>query len=261
MPAVSSTGDADQLGADVTADVTIDRLLGGTVLICQPDRGYRVAIDPVLLAAAVSAAPGDRILDVGAGTGAVSLCLAKRVTGLSIVAVERDAVAVGLARRSVTLNGLEAVVEIVEADLTQLPTELRRQTFDHVVTNPPFLEPARAGANPGSKSSAHIESVGLGEWVQSCLRRLRPEGRLTLIQRADRLDLILAALSGAAGDVRILPLWPKADAARATRVLVSARKGSRGPLRLLRGLDLHQADGRYTSTIDSVLRRGDALDL
>ena len=69
-------------------DLTDDALLGGRLRFQQPARGYRVAIDPVLLAAAVPASSGARVLDVGAGTGAASLCLAARAPECQIVGLE-----------------------------------------------------------------------------------------------------------------------------------------------------------------------------
>jgi tRNA1(Val) A37 N6-methylase TrmN6 len=61
---------------------TEDGLLGGSVRLIQQAGGYRVAIDPVLLAAAVPAAAGDHVLDAGAGVAAAALCLAARVPGV-----------------------------------------------------------------------------------------------------------------------------------------------------------------------------------
>ena len=63
---------------------TEDKLLDGRVTFLQPRHGYRVAIDPVLLAAAVPARSGDRILDLGSGTGAASLCLAARLQDVHV---------------------------------------------------------------------------------------------------------------------------------------------------------------------------------
>ena len=60
----------------IDASVSEDALLGGRVILRQPTEGYRVAIDPVLLAAAIPAGPGDMVLDVGSGVGAAALCLA-----------------------------------------------------------------------------------------------------------------------------------------------------------------------------------------
>ena len=53
---------------------TEDSLLGGKIMMRQPVQGYRVAIDPLLLAASISVEPGESVLDVGAGVGAAGLC-------------------------------------------------------------------------------------------------------------------------------------------------------------------------------------------
>ena len=94
--------------------LTDDHLLGGRVRFSQPARGYRVAIDPVLLAAAVPARAGERVLDAGAGTGAASLCLAARVPECRIVGLELQRPLQRIASHNVTQNGLDARVEMVE---------------------------------------------------------------------------------------------------------------------------------------------------
>ena len=66
-------------------ELSDDRLLGGRLRFSQPRRGYRTAIDPVLLAAAVAAESAETVLDVGTGTGATALCLAARVPGCMVV--------------------------------------------------------------------------------------------------------------------------------------------------------------------------------
>jgi len=77
-------------GLTAGADLTEDALLGQRVRLRQPRRGYRAAIDPVLLAAAVPARAGDRVLELGAGVGAAALCLAARVAGCFVTLLERD---------------------------------------------------------------------------------------------------------------------------------------------------------------------------
>lgn len=242
-------------------DVTSDALLGGRVTIIQPRRGYRVAVDPVLLAAAVAADQGDTVLDAGAGTGAVALCLAARVGGCKVVGLERDPQVADLARRAVELNAMADRVEIIAGDLAEPPAALRGRSFDHVVTNPPYVEAARAGARGGARDAAHVEGLTLAAWLAACLRRLHPRGMLTLIHRADRLTEILATLDGPCGALSVMPIWTKPEAAPASRVIIAARKGTRGGTRLLRGLTLHQEGGGYTSEAEAVLRDAAPLSL
>jgi tRNA1(Val) A37 N6-methylase TrmN6 len=117
-------------------------------------------------------------------------------------------------------------------------------TADLVVTNPPFglAGQGRPSRHQG-RQAAHVLAVGhsLGDWLSGCLDLVAPRGTLLIIHRADALSDIVAALRGRAGDLTILPVYPRADA-DATRVLVRARKGSRGPTRLAPPLILHEGD-------------------
>jgi tRNA1(Val) A37 N6-methylase TrmN6 len=246
----------------VAEHLTDDHLLGGRVRFSQPARGYRVAIDPVLLAAAVPAREGERVLDAGAGTGAASLCLAARVPACRIVGLELQRPLQRIASHNVMQNGLDARVEMIEGRLERPPPRLVAASFDHVMTNPPHLAAGATSPSPDrARTLAHVEtSLDLAGWLAGCLRMLRHDGRLTLIHRADRLSEVLAALLGRAGEVVVVPLWPAAGRP-AKRVLVQARKDARGPLRLLPGLVLHDEHGSFHPWLEDVLRHGRALDL
>ena len=237
-----------------------DTLLGGRLRLFQPQGGYRVAIDPVLMAAAVPAASGDQVLDAGVGSGAAALCLASRVPGCRVAGVDREPALLDLARAAVAANALEDRIELIEADLAGPAPSLGGRNFDHVMSNPPFLD-QHAGTPPPDplRRAAHVASVPIAAWIAFCLRRLRPRGILTLIHRADRLDGLMAALAGAAGGTIVVPLWPRADGGDARRVIVRTIKGSRAPCRIVRGLVLHRPDGHLTAEAEAILRSGAAL--
>ena len=96
---------------------TENSLLGGKVRLLQKQDGYRTAIDPVLLAAAVSAKAGETVLDLGCGVGAVSLCLHTRISGLKITGLDVQKPLVDLARRNSALNNCEDSILFVEDNL------------------------------------------------------------------------------------------------------------------------------------------------
>ena len=247
--------------------VAEDALLGGRVRLVQPAEGYRAAIDPVFLAAAVPAAAGESVLDVGAGAGAAALCLAARVADVRVRGVEVAPDLVRLAVGNAGLNGLGGRVEFIAGDLLRPPARLAAGSFDHVMANPPYLPEGRGHPPPdAAKRAAQVEgAAGLEDWLRFCVAMVRPKGSVTLIHRADRLDAVLAVLRDGAGGIVVFPLWPGAgrggDAAPAKRVIVRARKGIAGPLRLAPGLVLHEAGGAFTPEAEAVLRDAGGLTL
>jgi tRNA1(Val) A37 N6-methylase TrmN6 len=247
----------------VPDQLTEDSLLDGAVRFSQPAQGYRVAIDPVLLAAAIPASAGERVLDAGAGTGAASLCLAARVPDCRIVGVEIERTLARIANHNIEQNGRAGQVEVITGNLEQPPPRLSGASFDHVMTNPPHLAFGDSPASPvPGRALAHQEGdLDLRRWLAGCMRMLKPGGRLTLIHRSDRLPEILAALAGTIGDLVLFPLWPASDRRPAKRILVQGRRGARGKIRLMRGLVLHEPDGSYSEAATAVLRQGRSLPL
>jgi tRNA1(Val) A37 N6-methylase TrmN6 len=245
-----------------TIDITRDTVLGGRVQLAQPARSYRVAIDPVLLAAAVPARPGDSVLELGSGVGAASLCLAARVPGCTVVGLELQASLVALATANATANGLAERVSFVTGDVADPPAAVAGRRFDHVLANPPHLAVGTATAPPDAgKAAAHIEGdAALALWLEAMLRLVKRKGTLTLIHRAERLADIIGGLRGRAGAMVVYPLWPRAGCA-AKRILFAARRDVATPLRIAAGMALHGADGQFTPAAEAVLRDGRALDL
>ena len=238
------------------AVLTEDALLDGRVRLLQPRRGYRVAVDAVLLAAAVHPAPGDRVLDLGAGVGAVGLCLARRVSDCSVVGIEVQPALAELARRNATLNGLADRVQILVHDLAQpLPAGLDR--FEQVVSNPPYLAAAVADPPPDpSKALATVESsADLGRWLEVAVGALKPAGTLTLVHRSDRLEEIAAHLARlGCGALTVKRLPP------AARVLVRARRVPTPSRTESPPLVLHRPEGGYSAAAEAILRGAAALD-
>ena len=234
---------------------TEDTLLGGRVRVLQPRRGYRVAVDAVLLAAAIDAARGARVLDLGAGVGAVGLCLAARVAGCAVTGIEVQPALAQLAERNAALNGMSERVRTIIHDLARpLPSDLG--SFDHVVTNPPYLTAAVADPSPDpSKALATVESsADLARWLAVAAGAAKSAGTLLIVQRSDRLEEIIGHLVRLGwGDVAIKRLPP------AARVLVRARRAAALRRVEVPPLVLHRADGGYTDAAEAVLRHAAPL--
>ncbi|MBB3993225.1 tRNA1(Val) A37 N6-methylase TrmN6 [Sulfitobacter undariae] len=241
------------------SDLTCDAFLGGLVQLWQPRRGYRAGVDPVLLAATIPAVSGQRVLELGCGVGAAVLCLGARVTGLTLTGVEREATYAELAAR----NGAGAL-EVVTADIADLPLMLRQRQFDHVLANPPYWRrDASIAASDPTREAALGEQTPLALWVEVAAKRLAPKGYLHFIHRAERLPDLLAALPNDMGSIEVLPIAARVGRA-AERVILRARKSGRADFCLHAPLILHRGDAhvdgdQYCQKVRDALRIGAAL--
>lgn len=238
----------------------VDGLFDGSVSLRQPARGHRVGADAVLLAAAAPKIAGGLIVDVGAGVGAVGLALALWNPQANVALLEKNPAAAALARENIPLNGLADRVRVVEADLFDPGARKAAnlsEAADLVVTNPPYLAPGAARASPDpDRAMAHVlDEGGVEKWLRAALSLLRPGGVLVAIHRADALAELLAATSGRLGELRLVPIFPR-EGEKAMRVILRGRKGSKGPLALMPGFVLHEADGRFTPLADDIHRHG-----
>ncbi|WP_296329586.1 methyltransferase [Reyranella sp.] len=212
-------------------------------------------MDAVLLAAAVDAKPGESVLDLGAGVGAVGLCIAARVPDCHVTGIELQPALAALAARNAVLNdAADRVVTVVHDLAHPLPPGLG--PFDHVVTNPPYLPAAVADPSPDrSKALATVESsADLARWLTVATEALKPAGTLLVIHRSDRLEEIVGALVRFGwGDVTVKRLPP------AARVLVRARRADELRRHDAQPLVLHRPESGYTDEAEAILRHGQPL--
>jgi tRNA1(Val) A37 N6-methylase TrmN6 len=242
---------------------SLDAILGGRLRLRQTRDGHRVGLDAILLAAAAGP-PVARLVDVGAGVGAVGLALLQRWPEATGELIEIDPDLAALAEENAALNGLAERARVAVADALDAKSRraagLKDEAADLVVANPPYLAADAARVSPNARRArAHVAGGGpaaLADWVVACLALLKPGGRFVMIQRADALPALLPAFAGRLGGLALRPVHPRADAP-AIRLLISGTKGSKAPLQFLPGLTLHEADGSATS-LAAAIQRGEA---
>ncbi|MBP9752391.1 MAG: methyltransferase [Proteobacteria bacterium] len=243
----------------VPQPLTEDSLLDGRVRFFQPKDGFRVAMDSVFLSAAVQAEPNQTVLDVGAGVGAASLCLATRLPYIRVIGVELQREYVRLSFDNAKINNLNHRVEVLQGDLLRPPPRLAASTYDHVMANPPYHGADHHASPNNSKATANHEgTVGLEQWIKFCLLMAKPKGMITLVHKMDRLDEVLYYSYGKMGCIRIFPLWA-GDKKEAKRFILQGIKAVQGPTHLLPGMILHKSDGRYTDDAEDVLRHAKGI--
>jgi tRNA1(Val) A37 N6-methylase TrmN6 len=195
------------------------------------------------------------VLDLGAGVGAVGFCLVARVPSCTVVGIELQPALAELARDNAVLNSVGDRVQTLVHDLAfPLPESLG--SFDHVVTNPPYLAAAVADPSPDpSKALATVESTAdLPRWLAVATGALKPAGSLLAIHRSDRLEEIVGHLAWLGwGDVTVKRLPP------AARVLIRARRSDGLRRCEAAPLVLHGPAGGFTDEAEAVLRHARPL--
>lgn len=210
-------------------------LMGGRVRI---HRGrYNPTSDAVWLASMAGDTPAISILDVGIGTGGVSLCMLANNPDATITGIDVSDQMLSDCAKNALLNN--QTIELINADIMSWRTA---RTFDMVVSNPPYFQGTPA------KHNAH-HNADLDTWTKKCVARVKPRGYFCTIVDAAAMSTVISAMTHACGDICILPLFGRVHTAE--RVLIRGRVGTRG------GTVLHQG---LSMNCDAVLRDGLTID-
>lgn len=240
-------------------EYTTDYLLNKKVKIFQPKEGYRASIDAVILSSLLETNKvknGSLILDVGSGTGAVSLCLAHRLKekNVKITGLDIQQALVELSNQSAVTNGFSDSLHYEWSDIRQ-KTQLPLGSFDCVITNPPYSDHDMPSPNISKQLAHNHQDFNLTSWLSFCLKMLKPKGYILQINRTEAINEILSALHNKAGNIQILPIYSKQKQS-AKRIGVIAQKGSHGLTKILPPFYTHNEDGSYTELAQSILCLG-----
>lgn len=243
-------------------DYTDDNFLNGKLILRQPKKGYRAGSDALLLAAALPLCKG-KMLEVGAGVGAPSLCYMARVGAEQppkITAIEKFENVAKLAQYNVDQNRFASHITILNADIFAPAHQfeqrgLNSDSFDHIYSNPPFFDPEKNKTSDDDyKALAHsIKHEDLERWLIFMVRLLKNKALMTIIYPMEHLYDVLKILENRIGDISIRPIFSKPNAP-ATRFLMQGKKGSRAPLKMRRQLNLRHDDGSVTEFAEGIFR-------
>ncbi len=227
----------------------------------QPRHGYRFSLDAFLLADFVPPAVHSHqpMLDLGTGCGVIALLLARRFPQARLVGVELQTELVRSARQNVVRNGLGHRVDVVCADVRQLP--LPACAFGAVACNPPYRRVGQGRLNPNASRAMarHEVALTLSQLLDAARQALARRGLLVMIYHLSRLPELCVELERAGlGPRRLRLIHPKPQTA-ASMVLVEAVCEGRSALEVLPPLFVCDATGHYTAEMQAIFQ-GRALD-
>jgi tRNA1Val (adenine37-N6)-methyltransferase len=238
-----------------STDETRDTILDGSITLIQPRHGYRFSVEAILLGRFARASTRDRVLELGAGCGVVSIMIAALYRPREVVAIEIQPTLAAMIDRSASTNDLESVRSVC-ADLRRKKIAgVEPASFDLVIANPPYRAAATGRESPNhGRRLARGESAGdLNDFVAAARRYARTGGRVAFVFTARRsAELISAMRSKKLEPKRIRFVHPRIGMP-ASIILVEASVVGGIEVAIEPPLVLYERPGIYTSEARAIL--------
>lgn len=232
----------------------IDELQRNGYRIIQHTEKFCFGMDAVLLSGFVRAKEGERILDLGTGTGIIPILLEAKTKAAHLTGLEIQAESADMAQRSVMLNGLEDKITIIEGDIKEADKLFEAASFDIVTCNPPYMIGQHGLQNPDApKAIARHEILcTLEDVAAKAAKLLRPGGRFFMVHRPFRLAEIMTVLTRYRLEPKRMRLvYPYIDK-EPNMVLIEASRGGRSRMTVEKPLIVYESPGVYTQEIYDV---------
>ena len=234
----------------------VDDLRRNGLKILQRPDAFRYGTDSVLLADFAAPRPGERVADLGAGSGVLCLLMSDSQSAAVFDAVEIQPQMADMARRSVAMNGLEKRIAVHALDMRQAAAVLGYGGYSLVVCNPPYGQPGRALRNQRQAvdQARHLGDLSLGEMALSGASLLKNGGRMALVYPAAGLLDLMTALRAARLEPKRVRLVQDKPGAAPKLALLDAVKGAGSQLDWLAPLVLREQDGQWSAEWKRIYR-------
>ena len=219
--------------------------------IIQNKEKFCFGMDAVLLSGFAKVKEGEKVLDIGTGTGIIPILLAAKTPGQHFTGLEIQPESADMARRSVALNHLEEKISIVEGDVREADQLFSAASFDVITSNPPYLMDAHGLKNPGDHKAIarHEVACSLKQWIETATKLLKPGGHFYMVHRPFRLAEILHDMVEAKLQPKRMQLvYPKKDK-EPNMVLIEGVRGGTSQLTVEQPLIVYDDEGDYMEQI------------
>ncbi len=235
---------------------SLDELRHWGLKVIQSKSGYRFGIDSLLLASLADPPKKGLVLDMGTGCGVLSLILARRFPNVRICAIEIQRALARRAKRNADINGLSQNIRVVEGSFTDLPQIVEGDSFDYVITNPPYYRINSGRTNPNSeKAIARHEIHGdLSTLIENAFYALKFRGKLGIIFDAMRVVDLLSEMREKGIEPKLIRFIHSLVDQEAKLVFLEGVKGGKkGETRVAPPLVIYKRPHRYHEKVTELI--------
>lgn len=232
----------------------IDDLQRNNLRIIQNKEKFCFGMDAVLLSGFARVKTGERVLDMGTGTGIIPILLSAKTDAEHLIALEIQEESADMARRSVAMNHLQDKIEVVTGDIKEASAIFGKAVFDVVTCNPPYMNDMHGLKNPDlPKAIARHEVLcSLEDVVREASAVLKPNGRFYMVHRPFRLAEIFAVCGKYKLEPKAMRLVHPYIDKEPNMVLIECLKGGKSMIKIAPPLVVYKEQGVYTEEIYEV---------
>ena len=222
----------------------------GYRIIQDPDR-FCFGMDAVLLSGFAKAKEGDRVLDLGTGTGIIPILMEAKTDAKELVGLEIQADSADMARRSVALNRLEEKIQIIDGDIKEAASMFGAASFDVVTCNPPYMIGQHGIQNPDAPKAIarHEIHCTLEDVISQAAKLLKPGGHFYMVHRPFRLAEMISLMTKYRVEPKRMQLvYPYIDK-EPNMVLIEGVRGGKSRMQVEKPLIVYKEPGVYMPEI------------
>lgn len=230
----------------------IDDLEFQNLKIIQNKNGFCFGIDSVLLSDfAKEIKQGSKIMDLGTGTGILPILLSAKTQNTKIIGIEIQEEVAKMASKSVILNNLQDRIEIVCGDIKNLQNRYEPNSFDVIITNPPYKKRGTGATNETKAKliSRHEITANLEDFIASAKYVLKDQGSMYIVHRPERLVDIFYHLRKQKLEPKIIRMVQPNKEKEPNLVLIKAIKNAKPFLKIEKPLIIYNEEGKYTKEV------------
>lgn len=227
-----------------------DLQIDGYEIIQNPGK-FCFGMDAVLLANYANVKKGEKVLDIGTGTGIIPILMAAKTKGSDFTGLEIQEESADMARRSVLYNHLEDKIMIRTGDIKEAAEIFGAASFDVITTNPPYMICNHGLENPnGAKAIARHEVMcTLDDILKESARLLKFHGRFYMVHRPFRLAEIFSKMTAYGIEPKRMKLVHPYLNKEPNMVLIEGSNKGRSRILVEPPLIVYNEDGSYTEEL------------